>query len=214
MTTKFNINTYLDKENSICREERQYALFLYNNIKNEKKEILDKLSIKGNIVDIYFEVSLMRDFWYENKIEFNRLLKEYVNEEFKDVSEFKIGLDEGMHANGWEKKNCYAIKMMNAKPDIGFITYYDSKYRLYFIECKYESIEGTYTCTCGGNCKTLKQTEVQEYILDFISKNFKYINQNQEESLLKGDVIKVKFYSGKQRTHENGYINIDIRSIM
>lgn len=87
------------------------------------------------------------------------------------------------------KNNCHAIRIMHATPDIGFIIYYNNQYRLYFIECKYKSKEDTYKFKC--NCKNLKQTEVQEYILDFISKNFKDRHQDKDESLLKGKVIKV-----------------------
>lgn len=62
----------------------------------------------------------MRDYWYDSKIVFNDLLKEYIENKFKYVS--KIGPSKGYHINFWEKKHPYGVSMMSAKPAIGVIS--------------------------------------------------------------------------------------------
>lgn len=73
-------NDYLRNENSICREERQYAVLLYNclrgmkgnglkindeKLKNLKEELFGKEPI--NIEYVFYEATFMRDFFYEDR---------------------------------------------------------------------------------------------------------------------------------------------------
>ena len=106
------LNNYFGNENGdnpVCREERQYALFLYNKLLgmvdkqykeievDKDKEIFckifgfedDETAEKSNIVikNVYYEVTFMRDFFYKEKnnssSDFNKNLFEYVLEKFK-----------------------------------------------------------------------------------------------------------------------------------
>ena len=80
-------------ESPVCREERQYALFLYNKLLSlvkkdsydkEDKGLLEKIGLNKNakILKVYYEVTFMRDFFYKNKCEkihnFNGLLFKFV----------------------------------------------------------------------------------------------------------------------------------------
>ena len=78
--SKIQLNEFINGNDSICREERQYALYLYN--------ILDKqgsIVIKNNekkqdykIEKVFFEVSFLRDYFErcndDDKKEFNTSL--------------------------------------------------------------------------------------------------------------------------------------------
>lgn len=77
---KISIENYLNYSCSICREERQYALFLYNILRkyhSPKKRTEDDfvtgvfnacgLSDKADIENVFYEVTFMRDFFERNR---------------------------------------------------------------------------------------------------------------------------------------------------
>lgn len=92
----FEYNRYFFGDKHICREERQYALFLYNiflkklyidkevgnlELSDEEKDIikncLDIQEINGlKIINVFYEFSAMRDLFAkaENRVEFNEKL--------------------------------------------------------------------------------------------------------------------------------------------
>lgn len=195
----FIINDYLRRKTPICREERQFALFLFNRLKENDREIIDYLDIPGKIVDVYFEVALMRDYWNSDKKSFNEKLKYYIDKKFYLESEESIiGSKETVHINVWEKSHPYGRWMMNAKPDIGIIVLLENEYYLHFIECKLKSEEGVYKCR---GYKNKKQVEIQEYILDFLSQILKYETNTDGtkkfKDIKKGSVLKVRFSDKK-----------------
>ena len=90
---------YSNDNKPVCREERQYALFLYNKLLNlvnkdkyEKEDIvlLEKIGLDANkkILQVYYEVSFMRDFYkkgrdeLKNDLNFNKKLYCYVRDLF------------------------------------------------------------------------------------------------------------------------------------
>lgn len=74
-----NIDNYIKDEYSVCREERQYALFLHNILlkcknldggcKNDFKGILEKcgLTTSDTIKEVFYEATFMRDFFRRDK---------------------------------------------------------------------------------------------------------------------------------------------------
>jgi hypothetical protein len=211
----FLANSYLDKNNPTCREERQFALLLNNKLKNEDSKIMENLDLKGHIVDVFYEPTLMRDYWYDKKVIFNSLLIEYIENKFKHVSD--IGPNKGYHINFWRKKHPYGVSMMSAKPDIGVISCINNEYYLDFIECKYKSCISVYQY---DGFPSLTQVEVQEYILEFLCD---YLNLKIKDSLgndsviKKGKVIKVKFdvtRKSRRTVDSNGFKLINIKQIM
>lgn len=86
------LKKYLGKGKSYCREECQFAVFLYDiflkekmkreYIKYKEENIIRKClkvdeSISIKIEEVYFEVTLMRDYFNENRGEFNKKLLEF-----------------------------------------------------------------------------------------------------------------------------------------
>ena len=93
------LNNYFggkNDENPVCREERQYALFLYNKLlriaaESGLKDDIDKkvltacgLTEEDKILSVYYEVAFMRDFYKRGRDElktdlsFNKKLYDYV----------------------------------------------------------------------------------------------------------------------------------------
>lgn len=211
----FLANSYLNKNNPICREERQYSLFLNNSLKREDADIMKSLNLKGSIVDVFFESTLMRDYWHDNKIIFNSLLNDYIKNKFNCSCE--IGLKKSYHINFWKKSHPYGVSMMNAKPDIAVINHVDNNYFLNLIECKYKSKIDIYKY---NGFSSLTQIEVQEYILEFLCE---YLNLKKRDSLgndaiiQKGRVIKVKFNLSETSSgtiDSSGFNLINIKEIM
>ena len=194
-----DLKNYLNGENSICREERQYALFLYNILAGQKEITIDEQVY--TIEQVCYEASFMRDFFNylsdEEKIEFNKELMQFANKKdcLMDMNEFdkKIFLH---HINQWSKneKNKEFVHpiaqfMMNAKPDISILVSKDNQYILHFIECKYVSTEGNYTKKIDGKKYHKKQTEIQKYILEFLCERMKMRYGNEQEDIQPGNVI-------------------------
>lgn len=204
---EFSINDFIKKDNPICREERQFSLFLYNKLKEKKKYILDTLGIQGNIINVFYEATFMRDYWYENKIIFNEKLVEFIQENENYHNSCIIGDDKKKHVNYWSRSHPLARWMMNAKPDIAIITEYNNNYKLFFIECKY--------CSDTSNYKSetliMNQVDVQEKILDFLCSKLrlKYKVGNRKNVIEKGGVILAQFVSEKCSRGEEPKININ-----
>ena len=154
----FDLKNYFDKENPICREERQYAHFLATQLEMKIGKEFNKFGIKGILEKVYYECTFMRDYWCTNKKTYNKKLKKFIR-----INE--TNNDEIKHPNYWGKSHPYARWMTNAKPDIGLLVKEGKEYKLHFLECKYLSSEDKYKAE-GVEGKS--QTEVQEMILEFL----------------------------------------------
>lgn len=70
---ELSIENYIKDEYSICREERQYALFLYNILraykKNDITDIYEACGIPTNaeILNVFYEATFMRDIFERNR---------------------------------------------------------------------------------------------------------------------------------------------------
>lgn len=86
MEAYLDYDKFKDYLGKYCREERQFAVFLYNYLKSHT-DLQDEVvkccldledGIEGEIKDVYFEAALMRDYYHdadaENKKEFNKSL--------------------------------------------------------------------------------------------------------------------------------------------
>lgn len=83
------INEFLNGENSICREERQFSLYLYNLLANCKRIKLDLENFANKNYEVayaYYEASFMRDYFNDavSKSEFNLRLLEFANRKLKE----------------------------------------------------------------------------------------------------------------------------------
>lgn len=130
------IDKYIDDKDSICREERQYAVFLYNYLNsmknkewsdNEEDSIKSKLFGEGNIkiTHVFYEATFMRDFFYwdrknyketksfenENlsKERFNKYLLDYVRDIVNDENGLRNKIELGKKVN-CDKKNWCCTK--------------------------------------------------------------------------------------------------------
>ena len=107
------LNNYFggkDKEGNeikpICREERQYALFMYNKIlelvQKEQSDYNDNdkillgnlgLDVNSKILNVYYEVTFMRDFIFKEKInkgkDFNDSLYNYIKDKIQNDCQLK-----------------------------------------------------------------------------------------------------------------------------
>lgn len=205
----FYIDNYVNQDSPICREERQYALFLYNKLLEKDKYIQKSLNIKGVIDSAFFEATILRDYWYWNKEEFNIILRKFIENEL----EFKCEFDNiKKHIRWWKKCHPYARWMMHAKPDIAIISHNQGKYFLNFIECKYFSGISTYKDS-RGEFENLNQIQLQELILKFICEHMQL--KFSDKCLNKGEVIQVQFISEIHSPEvKNGISQIDVKSIL
>lgn len=102
MDNKKFFDQYLNGNASICREERQYALFLYNILKSsafmDRKgekvtDILEKsgIVISGKIENVFYEAAFMRDFFERDReklyLEFAPEKREVHNKNFEYTSD-------------------------------------------------------------------------------------------------------------------------------
>ncbi len=89
---RFDIARYISAEESVCREERQFALYLRNilhgigagKFEDEKEKILDAcgLPADASIEQVFYEVTFMRDILNDsgNIPSFNLTLMDYIRE--------------------------------------------------------------------------------------------------------------------------------------
>lgn len=210
------LKEYLGKteENKIlCNEERQFALFLYNvflekkrrpgnNRNNNIANIVNKCLFgsespnrKFEIQDIYFEATLMRDYFKQNanKEEFNKKLLLFClgGDKSAVVNDLLEKLGDKKNHNLGQRTVKKAVNtlyndvldklkieekaridlarmMMNATPDI-LVVYKDSEngnLHVQALECKYKSSEGRYTDVAGVSVQM--QFYVQECIMSFL----------------------------------------------
>ena len=84
----FSLDDFLNENGGLCREERQYALFLYNRLCREDKDIIKKILPKEEevkIKNVFYEATLMRDFFCADRK--CRLLKNYDKEKCWELSD-------------------------------------------------------------------------------------------------------------------------------
>ncbi len=211
----FNIDDYLDKENPICREERQYAHFLATKLEQNDKNIVGKLQNKlefEKIIAVYYECTFMRDYWNANKVTYNKKLKAFVEKNFLIKSKIDIGEKSTSYPNYWEKSHPYARWMTNAKPDIGLLVKNsDEDYVLHFLECKYLSPEDKYK---AYSVEEKTQTEIQKEILKFLCSEENGLGMKYgEEQIAAGKNVKlVRFGNGEKA--KNGEILIQISELL
>jgi len=218
-----------------CREERQYALYLAyalekqsDNLKKIVKQKKDKYDFLKNheIEEVFYEATLMRDHWYQDRERFNKALWEYVKAKpDKNEKKWPINKDKMQniknHANYWPESYAHPLArwMMNAKPDIAVIScnnYED--YYLSFIECKYSSRQDTYRYSDHNIIYELPQLKVQQHILRFLCSLKHQENNNSklvygEKELKEGEVLLVQFKgeSERQKNIEIGYDTEDLK---
>jgi hypothetical protein len=223
---KLSLDNYVSDEFSICREERQYALYLYNVLKKYRKkeertgnvkvkDIFDmcKIPSEATVKDVFYEVTFMRDiFEKDRKIKneekrFNENLQEYLELGVKDI---KKVIDKNLghiktaeieeHGLVNDDKMTMARYMMNSKPDIAVIYELDETFYLLFLECKFESPEDKRPL---GN-KKIGQTQIQYNIAKFIC-NYYGEYKDKENKQLK----QLKIPESMQHKHkeENGKRN-------
>lgn len=233
----YNLKNYISNNAPVCREERQYALYFANKLETIKsasslneewaKPLLEKSSNGVSILrpgdsveEVFYEVTIMRDYWDLNKRHFNSCLYKYVKDNNSLFSDFcseealpdkklQDGSNSELHANSWHPDFYIAKWMMNAKPDIGLIIENNGVYRLTFLECKYTSGEDVYKhYKIKGS---MKQTDLQEHILKFICNKLQATYGSKP--LTTGDIGLVRFISEKNQAKE-GEIPIKISSLI
>ncbi len=203
----YDLKRYLNDAPYICREERQFAFYLAGKIKEgfyaQKIFGCDKKDIE--ILDVFYEVAIMRDFLHEYGKIFNNKYIPYLHKKLKQLNiattEYTLPKEEDperiKHANHWTAPHPLAQWMMNAKPDIAVLYKKKEKLYLMFIECKYTSGQDTYK----KNGFTLKQVETQELILEFICN---YLSMNYcGETIYKDKVILIRFIvNGEEKDND------------
>lgn len=219
---EFDINDFINTENpdeSICREERQYAALLYfvflrvmNNIGTDEENSIVNSILKEytKIHHVYFEASLMRDYFSDIKksrlssIQFNKLLLTFCDVDISDKDIISDSL--GSPSQKWRKIEQNYIKdensrrnfliaryMMRAKPDLMVI--YENNNMKYskIIECKYTQKEGMYKDIYGK--RTIPQKYIQKRIQDFLfyMLTVKYFEKEKTEIIKTSGVTEVDF---------------------
>jgi hypothetical protein len=206
------LSKYLDSDSPLCREERQFAHLLAltlstpNRHAHTKQQIEEKLG--AQISTVFFEVTIMRDFWAAQKSEYNINLFKYLQQQTFITGEITewVGDDRTRHPNYWKTPCKWARVLTNAKPDIGIVTTDDM---LHFIECKYESGLDCYTVEDKGKTKRIKQTYAQRKILEFLHKHY---------GIKPGKVIGVQFISDSHKKNafdaEDAPMEVKVRDLM
>ena len=72
---KFTIENFLEKDGAFCREERQYALFLYNGLCFDQEVAKAILGEGATVKNVFYEATLMRDLFCADRK--RRLLDKY-----------------------------------------------------------------------------------------------------------------------------------------
>ena len=218
-----SIDNYISNEYSICREERQYALFLCNILRyyersnNKAKGIFDACGIPldAEIKNVFYEAAFMRDYFHKNREldgeSFNKKLINYVSEGNTEYTGDEINLGRNKFTcEGLSIDKMYTAKwMMEAKPDLAIIYKMGQDKYLLFIECKFESSESVYK---AGEFD-LSQREVQWKIAEFLCvkywNNAVNISDKMEEKKSRL-VTFVRPYEKEKKTRENPISIADI----
>jgi len=177
----YKLSAYLDESKFLCREERQYALFLYDEVRRGDPLVLARLGIGGAIRFCAYEAAIMRDFWYADKARFNVLLRAFV-ESVAPLGSVIGASHPGHHASYWERSHPLAAWMMNVKPDLCVLYESVGELRFRFIECKYLSDEDRY---CMGDI-SFTQRQTQDLVAGFICEHFEFEGRRmaKDETLL------------------------------
>jgi len=213
----FLLNDYINPDYPICREKGQYSLYLHNKIKEKDKDILKAIGFTDcSIEGVLYEAAFMRDYWYADKREFNRVLKEYIEKKFDAcIDGGSIG---SAHAKNWQVDVPYPRWMMNAKPDIAVVVKKDNEYKLYFIKCRYFPGEGMYRGKVADSNEIAGyQTGNQENIIEFLCDclGLKYRDSSGKENPIKrGKVIKVQFVSEQYNKEYADYAVVEIKALL
>lgn len=213
----FLLNDYINPYYPISREKRQYSLYLHNKIKEMDKDVLKAIGLTDcSIEGVFLEAAFMRDYWYTDKEEFNRTLKEYIEKKFDAcIDGGSIG---SAHPKNWQVDVPYPRWMMNAKPDIAVVVKKDNEYRLHFIECKYFHGEGKYSgMEADSNEIVGYKTENQENIIEFLCDHLclKYRDSSgMENPIQRGKVIKVQFVSEQYNKKYENYAVVEIKFLL
>ena len=214
-TTSFDLKDYFAAM-PICREERQYACWLTSCLQNSesdvRKTVCEKFKKPYKIIQMHFEVSIMRDFWnacsLESRGEFNKKLLRFTKSEVPVENQYK-------HPNFWDSPPLMRW-MMNAKPDIALLVEENGELRLYFIECKYQSGEDKYIDRTTSPNYLCSQCDVQKSILDFLCSDEEDfglgIKFEGRKILSSDDIIKVRFVSGDMKP-QHGWVGIPINKM-
>jgi len=211
------LNGYIRSDYPVCRGKRQYSLYLHNKIEEKDEDILKALGLTDcSIEGVFYEAAFMRDYWYADKKEFNRILKEYIEKKFD------ICIDGGSigsaHPKNWQVDVPYPRWMMNAKPDIAVVMKKDNEYKLHFIECKCFPGEGKYSGTEADSNEIVGyKTENQENIIEFLCYylGLKYRDSSGTENpIQRGKVIKVQFVSEQYKKKFEDYAVVEIKSLL
>lgn len=215
------LNSYLDIADPFCREERQYAYFLAQKIQKGKYRYILSDDVNLKIIKVYYEAAFMRDYLYRMGKQFNVKFIEFLKEEIKPQNnkrtktqnDIATGIGkESNHANHWDSPHPLAQWMMNAKPDIAVLCKEGKIYKMYFIECKYESPVDNYE---KDGFKS-GQIETQEMIQRFLCKYLKYKNnKNKAKDIVPAGVKLVKFVldTEKQSTKKKKNMKNKIQEI-
>lgn len=180
-TSIYSIENYIFDEKSICREERQYALFLNNILYKYKKpnersgeiaEMFDVCHIPSSaeIINVFYEAAFMRDYFHKNRKcggdSFNKKLIRYVSKKGVEYKGDEVNLGRNkFQCQGLSEDEKYTAKwMMEAKPDLAVIYSLGGKRYLHFLECKFESNESVYKV---GDFEK-NQCKIQWMIADFL----------------------------------------------
>lgn len=239
-----SIENYISDEYSICREERQYALFLYNILKKHRKADGDKikeiftaccLPLKAEIENVFYEATFMRDLFERNRRlilsdnpDVNLLSKDFkpdktgrFNQEnsfnYKLLKYLKIDIDVlsdeyKEHNLGGKGIECdeTAKQMMRATPDIAVIYSLEGERYLHFLECKFESYEGSYKSkeNKDDNDKTITQCQIQWKIADFLCKEYKLSDLKVSDQMEKDERSCLVQFVRKLPKSDSNEINI------
>ncbi len=190
---KYDIKSFIEDDHSICREERQYAVFLYAILRKYKKftqregkeyveKIFEACGLKGDKIEIenvFYEATFMRDFFArireDGEDSFNSKLIGYLYKENPDtiksweieernLGRWLAGCRDKLKEKGPKIDPQKLQYMMNAKPDIAVIYHEGGKRKLLFLECKFESGESYY----GEGDDRISQTRVQGMVAEFL----------------------------------------------
>ena len=177
-----DIENYISDKDSICREERQYALFLCNVLRYYKrsdgkvKNIFDACGIPSGaeIENVFYEAAFMRDYFHKSrddkKDSFNKKLISFVSDKKFEYTGDEINLGRNkFECKDLPKDKMYTAKwMMEAKPDLAVIYKKENEKYLLFIECKFESGESIYK----AEDFSLSQRQIQWKIAQFLCKEY------------------------------------------
>lgn len=210
------LNSYLDIADPFCREERQYAYFLAQKIQKGKYRYILSDDANLKIIKVYYEAAFMRDYQYRMGEKFNVKLMEYLNEEIKQQNnkgnktktqhQIATGIGkESNHANHWKSPHPLAQWLMNAKPDIAVLCKEGKIYKMYFIECKYESPVDDYKKDGFKLSQIETQVLIQKYLCNHLELKYKVGPSNI--AISPGGVVLVRFVSNPKIKKKNNSKN-------